>query len=706
MSEKNYDFRKRHWEYHKPGRRDPARKAKKNEILITEEWKIGCAGEKDSIALIAVKDFQDYLFTSMGLSLPLTDAPGEKVIWVEVNPKVKKGFVIEVGKNSVKVTAAEDKMTFRGTIHMEDIMNLEGAPVLELGKTVRKPLYESRIVHSGTGLDYYPDEELVGLLHAGYDCIDLFLEGIDRNHIGYCDFNDIITRAARYGISSVFHNYIRTYVHPDDPGAQEVFDSVYGEICRRYPGISCIGLGGESLEFPSRDPRTTGKPYNQSVVDGIPDTRPSPGWFPCRDYPAYIQCIERAVHKCNPNIMVSFSTYNWGYAPLALRKSFLQNAPKHVLLSVCFEIFSQRKLEGLHTPVMDYTISADEPGYYFTSECAEAHKHGIPITGNVNTAGIAWDFGCVPLVPAPQKILKRDRFLREAWKKWGVTRHYCTHHYGWWNSVAADLGKWTGWEGFEPDYDELLKKIAVRDYGKKAAPHILKAWKLFSEGMSHYVASNEDQYGPWRVGAAYPFIFQPNISRTMTSKEIKFPTAPHAHFGWKIVKTFYTPYENAEQTPGFLRYPAELRSLEKMLGFWNKALEEAKKAVECADPGKKDEAKRFEALGHFIRNSIVTVMNIKKWWQLNMAMQNCATAEEALAYLDKIEALAYEEIENAKDTIPVVEFDSRLGWEPSMEYVCDKWHLEWKIRQVTQGALREIAAYRKMLLLHKTPDKK
>ena len=94
-------------------------------------------------------------------------------------------------------------------------------------------------------------------------------------------------------------------------------------------------------------------------------------------------------------------------------------------------------------------------------------------------------------------------------------------------------------------------------------------------------------------------------------------------------------------------------------------------------------------------------MNIKKWWQLNMAMQNSATAEEAEVYLDKIEALAYAEIENAKDTIPLVEFDSRLGWEPSMEYVCDKWHLEWKIRQVTDGALREIAAYRKMLNLHK-----
>ena len=46
-----------------------------------------------------------------------------------------------------------------------------------------------------------------------------------------------------------------------------------------------------------------------------------------------------------------------------------------------------------------------------------------------------------------------------------------------------------------------------------------------------------------------------------------------------------------------------------------------------------------------------------------------------------------------------MEADSRLGWEPSMEYVGDKWHIEWKIRQV-ESALREINSYRKMLHLH------
>jgi hypothetical protein len=280
--------------------------------------------------------------------------------------------------------------------------------------------------------------------------------------------------------------------------------------------------------------------------------------------------------------------------------------------------------------------------------------------------------------------------LRKACKDWHLNSHYATHHYGWWNSVAADLGKWSSWEDFEPDYDQLLEKIAVRDYGKTAASDILKAWKIWGEAMDHYTASNEDQYGPWRVGPAYPFIFHPNITRTMERKEITFPTAPHAHFGAGIIRTFYQPCENENQSPGFLRYPAEIRSLEKMLKLWNEGLQYARAGANS------DNGKRLIALGEFIRNSIITTLNIKHWWRLNTAMVNASNAQEALAILDKIENLAHEEIQNARNTIPVVETDSRLGWEPSMEYVCDKWHLEWKIRQV-ESALREISAYRNML---------
>ena len=41
-----------------------------------------------------------------------------------------------------------------------------------------------------------------------------------------------------------------------------------------------------------------------------------------------------------------------------------------------------------------------------------------------------------------------------------------------------------------------------------------------------------------------------------------------------------------------------------------------------------------------------------------------------------------DEIKNAEETIPLVEADSSLGFEPSMLYMTDRRHLEWKIRQV------------------------
>ena len=52
-------------------------------------------------------------------------------------------------------------------------------------------------------------------------------------------------------------------------------------------------------------------------------------------------------------------------------------------------------------------------------------------------------------------------------------------------------------------------------------------------------------------------------------------------------------------------------------------------------------------------------------------------------------ALIKDEIENARATIPLVEFDSRLGFEPSMEYMCDADHLYWKV-ECTNEALSEL----------------
>ncbi len=693
MKEQNYDFRFRHWEVHRPGLRIERRQASLLEVMLDSSWALGCPESADALSRRTIVDFQDYLLTSMNLSLPIVQQKGERVFWFEIDPARDRGFLVEVSTREILLVGSEPAMLFRGSIHLEDCMNLEGAPVLPLGSIERKPLYDYRSVHSGCGIDEYPDAELNAIAHAGYDMIVLFVKDFDRSAAGYCNFNDVIRRAKSYGLGVIFYNYMKSYKHPDDADAETFFDAIYGELFRRYPEAAGISLCGESLEFPSKDPASSGKTFRESFQDGIPDTRPSPGWYPCSDYPDYLQCIEQAVHRVKPDAVIIFSTYNWGYAPLELRKKFLERLPKGITLSVCYEIFTQKTLEGLRTPVMDYTCSVIEPGYYFSSECEAAWQLGIPLQGNVNTAGIAWDFGCVPYVPAPQRWLHRNLRLREACQRWAVKSHYATHHYGWWECVAAELGRWSSWQDFEPDYQQLLRKIALRDYGEKAARPVLAAWQSWSQAMDYYTASNEDQYGPWRVGAAYPFIFQPNLTRTMSSREIKFPSAPQAHFGWIIIKTLYQPFENEQQSPGFLRYPAELRSLKKMLRIWERGLLSLQR-VSLAH--RNDGLEHLQCLGHFIRNSIRTTIHIKRWWLLNMALQTAGNADKASRILDQLEELLQEELENARDTIPLVEKDSRLGWEPSMEYVCDSWHLNWKITQL-ESTRREIDTYRKIL---------
>jgi hypothetical protein len=65
--------------------------------------------------------------------------------------------------------------------------------------------------------------------------------------------------------------------------------------------------------------------------------------------------------------------------------------------------------------------------------------------------------------------------------------------------------------------------------------------------------------------------------------------------------------------------------------------------------------------------------------------------------MKQMQKIGYAEIENAEQTIPLVQKDSRLGWEPSMEYIGDEQHLRWKIRYMRYVLDGELGFYRKMI---------
>ena len=95
---------------------------------------------------------------------------------------------------------------------------------------------------------------------------------------------------------------------------------------------------------------------------------------------------------------------------------------------------------------------------------------------------------------------------------------------------------------------------------------------------------------------------------------------------------------------------------------------------------------------------IRTTLGIKKWYLANLRLLNADSREAMLREMDVLDVLLAVERANVLDTLPLAETDSRLGWEPRMDYVCDPAHLQWKLRQLDNAA-GEMAAYREIINL-------
>lgn len=264
-----------------------------------------------------------------------------------------------------------------------------------------------------------------------------------------------------------------------------------------------------------------------------------------------------------------------------------------------------------------------------------------------------------------------------------------SHHYGWWPSFIGELAKWAYWTPSR-SYEEVLERLAKRDFGDAAAPMVMAAWSDWSEAIRHYRPTTEDQYGPFRVGPSYPLFFR---------KIVKMPEERHATAGGSIVETDYKPLDDSRQSPGIFRIEAELRDLEWMREKMDAGNERLEKALALTPEGKREEAFRMLVLGRFIACCVQTALHAKQWWKLKQSLFGEADKERAYLWLERMEELALREIANAEAAIPLVEADSRLGWEPSMEYMTDAARLRWKIDQVRSVLDHEFADYRSSLAL-------
>ncbi|MFA6929056.1 MAG: hypothetical protein WCT05_01935 [Lentisphaeria bacterium] len=673
--EKNYEFRSRLDQVHRPGFRNADATVQKDEIALDVQWVISDPGTL--FGGCAALDLQDYLQRCMGLSLPIRETGEKQIVLTEVAGE--KGFFWEITPERITLQGN----TRKGVYYLEDLMNFREAPFFSLGKGRRDPLFYPRMVHSGWAQDVFPDSHLNAIAHAGFDCILLFVVGVNQTTYGYLDFNDLIRRAGNFGLGVYFYSYLDSFKHPDDPDADEFFERNFGAVFANSPEARGLILVGESCAFPSKDPRSGLR--NQ---DGI---RRRAGFFPSDDYPQWLQAVTKAVRRHAPQADVVFWTYNWGNSPETERLALIEKLPLNVSLQVTFEMYEQIQYPNHTMKVPDYTITFPGPGFYFRSEAAAAAQRGLPLYTITNTAGATWDCGVMPYIPVPQQWFRRFRAMHEAREKWGLSGLMDSHHYGWFPNPIAECAKWNFWAPVT-DPEVILRKIAVRDFGKAAAEQVLSAWQIWSDAMASFTPGFDDQCGPLRIGPSYPFIFYP-VFYPFAEQNMKFPFSAHAYRGERILNTLYKPEHVSGHTNIGCRIHEDLKIMQLAEEKWGHGVATMKEALKLVPENKKQEAQLQAGTGEFFWHTLRTMVGIKHWWLLNKQLEIEADFNKAREIVAELQRILAKEEKNVRETIPLVEADSRLGWEPTLEYATDRPHLEWKLKQIDRVAKWTLPRY-------------
>lgn len=689
--EKNYDFRKRMSEIHDKDVRDNSLICSADELELRDGVRIVVSENAGEVIVTAARDLSDYLFVSMNMSSRVLRGlekavEGDIVIATADETgddlgeyAAYKGEITTVD-SLVRIIGHDERGAAFGVYLLEDMMSFRGAPYIKKGSHPRKPMYSPQMVHSGYGLDEYPDEHLSAIAHQGRDAILIFVKDVDKTPYGYLDFNDVIRRAKKYGLDVYAYSYFKSELHPDEPGAEAYYENQYGKLFRQCPELKGVTLVGESIEFPSKDPHVSGKNHRENVVDGIPTGKTSPGWYPCCDYPAYLELLKKVIFKYKPDADIVFWTYNWGFQPEAARVALIDNIPENISLQATFEMFESYKVGDITQRCADYTLSFCGPGKYFTSEAQAAKRNGIKFYSMTNTGGLTWDIGVIPYEPFPYQWIRRYKEMEKAHDEWGLCGLMESHHYGFYPSFISKLSKWVF---SEPRVvpEEILQTILKSEFGGENIDKVDKAMRLWSDAITKYQPTNADQYGAFRVGPSYPFNIVPSI---------KIPQLEYAMFK-SICFPSYNDYPNGVTYAG-IRLKTEIEQLVEMRAL----IDEGIASMEEAEV-KNEKLERLINMGKFISHTVTSGINAKKMHRLRSRLHAVETREELSAVLDEMEVLIKAEIKNAEETIPIVEVDSRLGWEPSMEYMTDRKRIEWKIRACEYTLNSEIPAHRNTL---------
>ena len=628
-------------------------------------WKIvNRAPATEDVVPTAVAGFERFLQSCCRLRLAASAA---RTILLEVKPAVdgvttQEGFAANVAPDQVRISATTPRGIMRGLYWIEDEFSARQSAALPSGTTVRNARFPVRIttsIYIG-GLRYtessrpfiYTPGLFQRISRDGFNGVWIWLNVEEAaGHLSVfpeledpqasrrlARIQELTQLGKKFGVD-VWVYLATNYNHP-------VPESFY----QKYPETRGIGYNNAMCTSDARV-----RQYQADVVRNIVSQAPgiagfvviydSEGFYYCGNHESSRQrcprCRKSTCVDLSLQVLTNINDAMHQAGGLSKRlvafsygrnddwvKALFPKLPKDVTLQVDFSKGGLVERDGIRHQTGDYNLTLIGPPQQFIEHHELAEKLGLRFFTKTEHA-VSQEFIFAPYIPAMNQWLRRIEKIRE-YPADGWFGNWC--HYGYLASLPAQLFTRMSFDP-APQGEDVLRELARNNYGSAAVPHVLRAWRHFSDGIRQFPYSDNVSRlpGPLQKGPSNPFYLDPSVPASGRWR------------AWQNDLKWTAPWGPAIAA----KYLGIVRDQ------FHQGIAELALAREAATESSHRDAIAGEwRIARTIESSLDSILNLITWIE----------ARDSHAPAARLRGILLKERANVLEILPILDADSRLGY--------------------------------------------
>lgn len=643
------------------------------EVDLRDGWRIVVPSGVGALGTNCVDDFVDYCVNTQRIkTFSRGEAVSSRTIELVKDDSVngEETYLLSVSKpRGVRIVASSEKGWARGLIELERRMGERGGPFLKPTKDdeLHKPSFIPRFVYSYFApmpdifgqavVDPFPDGYLSRLAHQDADgiwafCVledmvpsPVFPEMGAGSEARLQRLRRLIERAAKHGLKVyLYFNEPRPQPaafferHPDVKGTVEgdlsamctsttpVQEHVRGSFERLFR--EAPGLGGIFIITASEN-------LSHCYAHGLNITCDRCRGRKAEDVVAeLIGNTVQGVRAADPRARVM--VWDWSWHSVGMKEphdAIVSRIPKGCGLMADFERGTPVNRGGVPMVVEEYAISVVGPSPRAKLRAEQAERLGLDFMAKTQLSN-TWECGTVPFIPVPGLLAAKADAMRGAGVK-GCMASWTLGSYPSPNTEAFALKNWNP----ELSTSDVLRRVAERRYGAKAAGLASRGWSTFGDVFSReYPYSAAIYDGPIQYAPGLPW-YRHKIPPPYGNCVMLNPKDD-----WQRWCRPYTPAQMA----------AQLRS---MCSQWAPGLRDLHDVAASAPPARKRIAERDYSVAWMVDYTFRSFANSLDFYKARDAGDKPEMAR-----------LVKEELNATREAYERTQADSRLGWEAQLQY--------------------------------------